>query len=188
MSKEDIVEGLRLALARGEPLQKAMMSFYNSGYLKQDIESAARELQNPPLLSSSYSKPLSPPSSPSSPQPSSQMLKPVSAPPKPFVSTSPAQSQVKPIAEAKLMPIENKSEETFDVPSPQTPFVEDKSETANREINPQKVSSYGAEKPSKLGTALIFALVFFLLVLVGALIGTFLFKEELTVFFSKLFG
>ena len=47
MVKEEIVEGLRLAVEKGEPLNKAMMSFYNAGYLKAEIEEAARALQVP---------------------------------------------------------------------------------------------------------------------------------------------
>jgi hypothetical protein len=50
MVKEEILEGLKYALAKGEPLPQAMMSFYNAGYLKKDIEEAARVLQAPQLL------------------------------------------------------------------------------------------------------------------------------------------
>jgi len=45
MVREDILSGLRLALSQGESLKNAMMSFYNAGYKKQDIEDAARALQ-----------------------------------------------------------------------------------------------------------------------------------------------
>jgi len=43
--REDILGGLRLALIRGETLKKAMMTFYNAGYKKNDIEEAAAALQ-----------------------------------------------------------------------------------------------------------------------------------------------
>ena len=52
MVREDILGGLKTALARGQTLRQAMMSFYNSGYLKQEIEEAAEALQvekNQPL-------------------------------------------------------------------------------------------------------------------------------------------
>ena len=52
----DIVEGLRNALSRGYTLEQAMMSFYNAGYKKQDVEEAAHALQEHP------SHPLSHPS------------------------------------------------------------------------------------------------------------------------------
>ena len=45
MIKEEILEGLKYAVAKGESLPKAMMSFYNAGYSKQDIEESARALQ-----------------------------------------------------------------------------------------------------------------------------------------------
>lgn len=45
MVREDILEGLRVALHRGESLKQAMMTFYNSGYNNQEIEEAARALQ-----------------------------------------------------------------------------------------------------------------------------------------------
>jgi len=44
--KEDIFEGLKNALSKGEPLQHAMQSFHNAGYEMKDIEEAARELQS----------------------------------------------------------------------------------------------------------------------------------------------
>ena len=44
MMVEDISEGLKLAVSKGETLQQAMQSFYNTGYKKEDIESAARLL------------------------------------------------------------------------------------------------------------------------------------------------
>jgi len=49
MVKEEIVAGLKYAIAKGENLPNAMMSFYNAGYSKQDIEEAARVLQASPL-------------------------------------------------------------------------------------------------------------------------------------------
>jgi len=45
MTSEEIVEGLKSGLAKGESLREAMMSFYNAGYKKEDIEQAARILQ-----------------------------------------------------------------------------------------------------------------------------------------------
>lgn len=42
MVNEEIVGGLISALSRGEPLQKAMMTFYNAGYKKEEIEESAK--------------------------------------------------------------------------------------------------------------------------------------------------
>jgi hypothetical protein len=44
MVRGDIIGGLKIALSRGDSLQKAMQSFYNAGYKKEDIEEAARTL------------------------------------------------------------------------------------------------------------------------------------------------
>lgn len=47
METENIKEGLKLAISKGESLEKAMQSFYNAGYKKEEIEEAARSLKNP---------------------------------------------------------------------------------------------------------------------------------------------
>jgi len=126
MPKEEILEGLKYAIARGESLPKAMMSFYNAGYLKQDIEEAARALQTPQLPQTQFAQPTQKPTKQQAQQPS-QM--------------------------------------------PQAPVVS------------QKVSAYG-EKPKTMGKALIFILVFFLILLLGILVAVFLFRDEL----SELLG
>ena len=46
MVNEEIVEGLKSSVARGESLYQAMMSFYNAGYLREEIESSAKALQS----------------------------------------------------------------------------------------------------------------------------------------------
>jgi len=58
MVNRDIVEGLRNALSRGNTLEQAMMSFFNAGYKKEEIEEAARALHEHP------SQPLSHPQKP----------------------------------------------------------------------------------------------------------------------------
>lgn len=44
MPREDVLGGLKAALERGESLKRAMISFYNAGYKKEEIEEAARSL------------------------------------------------------------------------------------------------------------------------------------------------
>jgi len=46
MVKEEIAAGLRNALARGEPLERAMRSFVNAGYNPQEVQQAAYEISN----------------------------------------------------------------------------------------------------------------------------------------------
>lgn len=45
MVNQEILGGLKLAIKRGVSLQKAMTTFYNAGYKKEEIEEAARALQ-----------------------------------------------------------------------------------------------------------------------------------------------
>lgn len=49
MPKEEIIEGLKYATSKGDTLEKAMMSFFNAGYTKQEIEDAARFLVSPQI-------------------------------------------------------------------------------------------------------------------------------------------
>ena len=60
MVNRDIVEGLRNALSRGHTLEQAMMSFYNAGYEKQEIEEAARALHEHPSHPLSHPKKMIP--------------------------------------------------------------------------------------------------------------------------------
>ncbi len=45
MVNTEIFEGLKRATQSGQSLREAMITFYNSGYLRQEIEEAARALQ-----------------------------------------------------------------------------------------------------------------------------------------------
>jgi hypothetical protein len=46
MEKGDIIAGLKQALSRGDPLEKAKQSFINAGYSKKDVEDSANSLDN----------------------------------------------------------------------------------------------------------------------------------------------
>jgi|TARA_Y100000310_G_scaffold48893_1_gene45220 proline dehydrogenase len=46
MANIDLLEGLKVAISKGETLQQAMQSFYNAGYNKRDIEESAKVLQS----------------------------------------------------------------------------------------------------------------------------------------------
>ena len=49
MVKEEIVEGLRLAVSKGESMERAMTTFYNAGYVKNEIEEAAAVAVSQPM-------------------------------------------------------------------------------------------------------------------------------------------
>ena len=46
MINEEIIGGLISALSRGQSLESAMMTFYNAGYKKEEIEDSAKEVYN----------------------------------------------------------------------------------------------------------------------------------------------
>jgi hypothetical protein len=46
MLNEEIIGGLVSALSRGQSLESAMMTFYNAGYNKEEIEDSAKEVYN----------------------------------------------------------------------------------------------------------------------------------------------
>lgn len=139
MVRLDILEGLRQAVSKGEPLRKAMMSFYNAGYPKNDIEEAARALNSPQ-----------------------------------FQTQTPQQTQ------PQQQP--QQQSQKGQTPGQQPQKVQQKTQQGPT----QRVSSYG-KKPKTMGTVITFVLVFFLLVLVGTLIGVILFKEELSQLLNGIF-
>ena len=158
MVKEEIVEGLKEAIARGESLNKAMMSFYNAGYPAQDIEEAAMYLEAPRLPQNiPVSQPVSKPTIPSFQEPETEQPEESSTLASPIIPQPSDQQEQKNLQQ---------------LPSLQQPQ------------SIQKVSNYDVA-PSPLGAVMIFVLVFFLLFLVGVLITAFLFKEELSGFFNE---
>ena len=46
MVRLDILGGLKAAVQKGASLKQAMITFYNAGYLKEEIEEAAKVLQS----------------------------------------------------------------------------------------------------------------------------------------------
>ena len=49
MVNVEILEGLKAGLERGQSLKRAMMSFFNAGYSRQEIEEAAKALLQVPV-------------------------------------------------------------------------------------------------------------------------------------------
>jgi hypothetical protein len=46
MGKEDIIAGLKQAVARGDSLERAKISFINAGYSRKDVEDSVYSVQN----------------------------------------------------------------------------------------------------------------------------------------------
>jgi len=150
MVREDILGGLSSALARGQSLKQAMMSFYNAGYVKGEIEEAAKALN-----SGITSQP-----------------KPIQQPPQ----TIPQQNTPTQVSTPAVQKISAYGAQ------PQQQIVPQ--QVLQKQPIAQNVSAYGQPQKPK-GKLAIFVLVFFLILLLGALATLFFFKDELLSFFGS---
>jgi hypothetical protein len=101
MVNPDLVGGLKSALERGESLKQGMMSLFNSGYKREEIEDAARNLNSTPTLGIVQPKSLSPinplpktPSVPEKKEEKKQKLIPVKVQPYPQLQVAPQVQKV----------------------------------------------------------------------------------------------
>lgn len=160
VGNEEILGGLKSAISRGETLKDAMMTFYQAGYDKYEIEEAARAyLAQKPLEQ----------------------------------TINPAQRLAKftPVKEEKKEPLKKiPTQEELRNTGPQMPSPLGVPKPKQKELAPQRVSSYEPpKKPSQnSGKGLTILLGIILLVLVGILAAVILFKSELVGFFNSLFG
>lgn len=58
--REDIIGGLRNAIGRGEPLEKAVRSFINAGYRESEVREAAKHINEEGAISLSSHSPIIP--------------------------------------------------------------------------------------------------------------------------------
>ena len=181
MANEDILGGLKSALTRGYSLEEAMVSFYNAGYKKEDIEDAARELQMQQIPAQNVIAKPKPPVQPKSPatpvqtQPK-QSQQPVStyiAPPK-FEGTKEVE---KGVWTSKSVSEEPKKTETVVKPV--------KVEQPQQQPVKKQVSAYQSYD-SRIKQVTI-VLVILLIVLLGILGIILTFKQQLISFFNNLF-
>lgn len=179
MVNDELLEGLKSALERGQSLQMAMMTFFNSGYKKEEIEEAARFLvggneetsieslvptYTPPAVKpTSISPSLSPASSISSKSP--QIFIPVTLP---LSKQAQMQQMQKPSVQAQ-----QHLQQSIQLTKPV-----------------QKISSYESTKQKEYlrDRPVIFVLVLLLIFLFGALAFTLLFKQQIIDFISSFFG
>lgn len=159
MTNNEILEGLKTAIERNYTLEQAMMSFFNAGYKKEEIEEAARFLYtNYPQIAAKAKTKSANPGPTISPAPTHQ-----NPTQKPLPAKAQAQISQKPAAE------------TQKAPAIQQPAK-----------SKQEISKYeGKTKPK--GKIITILIIIFLLIAVGLTIGFFLFKEEVMQFFSNLF-
>ena len=158
--KEDILEGLKNALSKGESLQYAMNSFRNAGYDIKNIEEAARELQ----LKISQHYPKHHPPNVQEKRKTSQTKK--------FSPKLPVQKISNYERKQTNVQEKRKTSQTKKF-SPKPPI--------------QRVSSYEKKQinPRKIIVIIILILLVMLILLLG---GIFLFKERLLSFFDNFFS
>lgn len=172
MVRNDILGGLKVAIARGSSLQDAMQSFYNAGYKKEEIEEAAKNLQNKPAPQTvSPQKNSFFPKNPFTPSPKTPImsLKPTQPlPPRqetPETNSLPSKEEIAQVFLSKQSALKP----TFSPPPAQQTNVK------------QNVSNYG-EKPKRDAFTII--LIAILIVLMGILAAVFLFREQLVTFLN----
>jgi len=155
---EEILGGLKSALERGESMKRAMMTFYNSGYKKEEIEEAAE------FLSRAQSEVKKMPQ-----EKTKEMAKP-KQPQQMAVKQTPSKPKV--------------SEYVGKTEQPMKKSVEMPKKPVQGET--QKVSSYEEKKTKekKAIPILLSALAFLILLL----ILIFLFRKQLIDFFGTLLG
>lgn len=169
MASQEIADGLRAAMNKGESLMQAMMSFYNAGYSKQDVEDAARMInQLPEQQMQMQAQPQQP-----TLQTTSQTQTQSTPPQKQFPQGQPIQR-----ISAYGQPQQPQAQQTTSQPQVQTQFPQ------------QQVSAYGQqqktqEKPKSMITIV---LIIMLIILVALLASLFIFRSVITDFFSGLLG
>jgi len=169
MVNEEIFGGLKSALERGSSLEKAMLTLFNSGYKREEIEEAARG-----LLESQSEAQIYPPIK-TSPK-SAEIKLTVFAPPT-ITKTFP---ELQPTIQKKPIPIQPAQIER-PIFAPQIEI--------QKPI--QKVSAYEKPKPKLKGgkeKVVIVVLIFLLIFLIGALGAIFVFRQQLIDFLSSFFS
>ena len=178
----EIFEGLKSALGKGENLELAMITFYNAGYKKEEIEEAAKALQIQKFKQIQPTQPVQPPSA----QPI--LTQPPQIQPTPIKQTMPEKQPVKQIQKP---PIQSSRKPIIKKPVKIIQKVSSYKQPVKRPIirKPiQKVSSYRQPEKKPRGIFVPLILIFTLLLLLGSLAGVFFFKEELIEFLNNLFG
>ncbi|OGJ13253.1 hypothetical protein A3K82_01690 [Candidatus Pacearchaeota archaeon RBG_19FT_COMBO_34_9] len=161
-------------------MKKAMMTFLNSGYKREEIEEAAKALTEPvaearPQMPAAMRGPAGPVEQRVSAYGTQIPIAPKEEP----------QIQAKALPEKKPQPVEiysqPQAQQRVSVYGEQKPVVQ---QPAFYPV--QRVSVYGGERDAT-EKAIIFILFFLLAFLIGLLILIFIFKQQLIDFFSRFF-
>jgi hypothetical protein len=192
MVNEEIVGGLKSALERGQTLQMAMMSLYNSGYKKEEIEEAARN-----LMQFSAESQLQPPVKTIPRKPEVKQAPQILTIPKTVKAFPELQAFSKPLPKQPLIyPKFEPQKPSLQFPKTLVPPVQQPQLVKSLPV--QKVSGYGEpvlkqkekakEKGGSREKTIIFVLIFLLVFLFALLGAIFIFKQQLIDIFSSFFG
>lgn len=185
MPKEDIIGGLSLAIQKGESLQQAMLTFFNAGYKREEIEEAAKELQTLPNYPIPTQRPQTQPTFSLNPLPKpkklpqTQVVKPL--PLKKLKPFTPTPKEIQPIPGKLLKPVSP----TQSFQTPPRP-IQKSFQSLKQPLSTSLVSDYGKSK-STPRFIMIITLSILLVILILVLAGVFLFRNTLIGFFSNLF-
>jgi len=154
MVNQEIFGGLKLALLKGESLKQAMISFYNAGYSKQEIEEAARNLSSQKISEKTQDPP------------SKKVNKKTK---KSHKNVSDYGRDIKKQVQSSQMKEKiNTAAEKLKSIHPVIPSKEHK----------QKISDY-EKKPKQMNKIFLFLLISVLIILIGFLVAVIFFRGEL---------
>lgn len=198
MSKEAVVGGLKVALERGASLQDAMQSFYNSGYSKEDIEAAAREVQSLVMQTPQQAVQQIPqqvsPQTYNHQQPAQKSLPSVIQQKKELKPTQPLPTPKSITFNEKIPPVSSPSSRNIPLkpgdigPPPslaQPSQLQYPAQIQAPEVK-QNVSLYSSEKPKKKFDAVTITLIIVLILLLGLLASVFVFKSQVVQLINKI--
>ena len=185
ISDQEILGGLRAAIERGETLKDAMMTFYQAGYDKTEIEEAARAYLNQQKSEAqniNVAQRVQPGQKEMSKEEKLEEMNKPKERPEPKSMSEP---------ESKSMPMMSKPEPKPMPIMPKPKSVSSELLNKKKEITPQKVSAYEMPKKKdqnpRKNNALTYILIFVLLFLFGILAAVYLFKDELIQFINGMF-
>jgi hypothetical protein len=161
----EILEGLRRATESGNTLKSSMMSFYNSGYKKQEIEAAAKELQSQKAGNPSTVVPAQ--------VPQNIQTQPIAGQPPVQQAQQPVTPPIQPSPQQVQQPLQQ-------VPQQPIPPVQQQVQ----QMNQQNVSQYGKKSKVSGMTVFLISSLIFLLILLTLM---FVFRSQLINFFNRLF-
>jgi len=175
MVREDILGGLRTALARGQSLRQAMMSFYNAGYIKQEIEEAARAVQAE-ISNPTQQQFIPGPTAPIFQRTNIMELDPNEKPKEVF-------SQTATFVQQPVQPQTIQKVSAYGPPVQPQAIVQQQVQPI---AQPQAIVQQPSIVAKPRGKAIIFILLALLLILIGGLIAVFFFKGEILSFFESV--